>query len=220
LKTYVGTSGFSYDEWRGRFYPKKLPAKKMLEAYARKLDTVEINSTFYRLPKKEVVESWASQVPEDFRFTLKASRWMSHHLKPSEPFFAIAAVMKEKLGVVLVQVPKYIKKDLRRLEPLAGIERLAFEFVDPSWYADDTYRALRDMNAALSITEAAKVEAPLVTTARFAYVRLRLKYSSAAIARWAEKIRGLSADEVFVYFKHKESPSGPLLATKLKKALS
>lgn len=220
MKTYVGTSGFSYDEWCGRFYPKKLPAKQMLEAYARKLDTVEINSTFYRLPKREVVETWASQVPADFRFTLKASRWISHHLKPSEPFFETASAMKEKLGVVLVQVPKYIKKDLRRLEPLAGIERLAFEFVDPSWYAEDTYEALRDMNAALSITEAAKVEAPLVTTARFAYVRLRLKYSSTALVKWAEKIRGLPADEVFVYFKHKESPSGPLLATKLKKLLS
>jgi uncharacterized protein YecE (DUF72 family) len=220
LRVYVGTSGFSYDEWRGRFYPKDLSAKKFLAHYASKLDTVEINSTFYRLPKPEVFESWAAQVPDDFRFTLKASRWMSHHLKPSEPFFAHAAAMKDKLGVVLVQVPKYIKKDLSRLRALSGIERLAFEFVDPSWYDDETYGVLRDMGAALSITEAAKVEAPLVTTARFAYVRLRLKYSAASLAKWAEKIRALPVDDVFVYFKHKESVSGPLLATKLKKALA
>jgi uncharacterized protein YecE (DUF72 family) len=220
---YVGTSGFSYDEWRGRFYPKDLSAKKFLAHYAGKLDTVEINSTFYRLPKPEIFESWAAQVPNDFRFTLKASRWMSHHLKVSEPFFENAASMKHKLGVVLVQVPKYIARDVGRIEALARAVpsgRLAFEFVDPSWYHEDTYRVLRDANAALSITEAVKVEAPLVTTARFAYVRLRLKYSPAALAKWAEKIRALPVDEVFVYFKHKESVSGPLLAQKLKKALS
>lgn len=222
----VGTSGFAYDEWYGRFYPKMLPKKEMLRFYGASLDTVEMNSTFYRAPTKATLEGWAARVPDDFRFTLKASRWMSHHLKvegQAIEFFENAKAMGEKLGCVLVQVPPYNKLAPERVRSFAasvpGV-KLAFEFLDSSWFHDETYAALREANAALSISEAVKLEAPVVVTADFAYVRLRLKYSDAAIAAWAKKIQSLECANAFVYFKHKESVSGPLLARKLKKKLS
>lgn len=222
----IGTSGFSYDEWYGRFYPNELPKKKMLEFYGSVLDTVEMNNTFYRAPTKETLEGWAGQVPEGFRFTLKASRWMSHHLKvegQAIEFFERANGMGAKLGPVLVQVPPHHKFSPERIRSFAASvpgTKLAFEFLDPSWFREETYAALREANAALSISEATKVEAPFVVTADFAYVRLRLKYSDAAIAKWAAKIQSLACNDVFVYFKHKESVSGPLLAKKLRNRIT
>jgi uncharacterized protein YecE (DUF72 family) len=198
----------------------------MLAFYGSVLDTVEMNSTFYRAPTKDTLEGWASQVPDGFRFTLKASRWMSHHLKvegQAIDFFERAAVMGAKLGPVLVQVPPYNKLAPERIRSFAASipnVKLAFEFLDPSWFHEETYVALREAKAALSISEAAKLEAPLIVTASFAYVRLRLKYSDAAIAAWAAKIQALACEDVFVYFKHKESVSGPLLAKKLRKRLN
>ena len=215
MKLFAGTSGFSYKEWRGRFYPADLPDRQMLAHYATALPTVEINNTFYRMPKREVLEGWAGQVPQSFTFALKAPQRITHRerLEGSDDslgfFFGATSGMGDKLGPVLFQLPPFLRKDVPRLEAFlgklpAGL-RAAFEFRHATWFDDDTYAALRAHGAALvgGDAEDAEKSPPLVATAGFGYLRLRAEeYTEASLTAWADRLRAQPWTSVFVYLKH------------------
>ena len=223
MRVLAGTSGFSYKEWKGSFYPEDLPASRMLSFYAERLPAVEINNTFYRMPKPALLEGWSAEVPESFRFVLKASQRITHfkRLKETGPdtayFFDVAAVLGERLGPALFQLPPNLKKDLPRLEAfletLPAGRRCAFEFRHASWFEDDVFQALRGKSAALCIAEDEELATPLVATADWGYLRLRRQdYDDAAVAAWAGKVRTQPWTETYVFFKHEDAGSGPRLA--------
>jgi uncharacterized protein YecE (DUF72 family) len=223
MRVLAGTSGFSYKEWKGSFYPEDLPAEQMLSFYAARLPAVEINNTFYRMPKPALLASWAEQVSPQFRFVLKASQRITHHKRLKEAgsevayFFQTAATLGERLGPALFQLPPNLKKDLPRLEAFLAVlpegARAAFEFRHASWFEDDVFEALRARGAALCIAEDEDLATPLVATSRWGYLRLRRQdYDDAAVAAWAEKVRAQAWDEAYVFFKHEDAGSGPRLA--------
>ena len=224
----AGSSGFSYKEWKGPFYPEKLPNKDMLAYYAEHLSTVEINSSFYRMPKPEVLESWASKVPDDFMFVLKASRRITHNSRLKESSYdsvdylwGVAQALGSHLGPILFQLPPNMKKDVERLrafiDALPDELRAAFEFRHESWFDDDVYGALRDSGHALCLAEFDDTDTPsLVATADFGYLRLRrAEYTDDDLKRWLAAIHGESWDEAFVFFKHEDEGAAPRLAARL-----
>ena len=226
MRVLAGTSGFSYKEWKGNFYPEDLPADAMLRYYAERLPAVEINNTFYRMPKSALLEGWAAEVPEDFRFVLKASQRITHHKRLKEAgeevayFFGVAATLGERLGPALFQLPPNLKKDLPRLEAFLGTipegRRAAFEFRHASWFEEDVFEALRSRGAALCIAEDEDLATPLVATADWGYLRLRRQdYGEAEVAAWAERVRAQKWNEVYVFFKHEDAGAGPKLAGEL-----
>jgi uncharacterized protein YecE (DUF72 family) len=215
MNLLTGTSGFSYKEWKGRFYPQNQPDRQMLGFYASRLPTVEINNTFYRMPKRELLEGWAGQVPAEFKFALKAPQRITHRerLENSEQsvaeFLAVAGVLGDRLGPVLFQLPPFQRKDIPRLEAFLGKIppglRVALEFRHASWFEEDTYAALRAHGAALVGGDADKAEKspPFVATADFGYLRLRAEeYDAPALAGWAERIAAQPWTDAYVYLKH------------------
>jgi uncharacterized protein YecE (DUF72 family) len=225
MAIWVGTSGYNYPEWRGSFYPEKFSTAKMLPYYAERLDTVEINYTFYRTPDAKVMAGWAAAVPERFKFTLKAPKRITHiaRLKncaePLAYFVKSSAALGTKLGVLFFQLPPYMKKDLAVLDEFLEIlprgAQSAFEFRHRSWLSDDVYRRLESKKAALCVADSEKLSTPVEITADYAYFRLRDEgYTPRDIAKWAHTIRDStrSCREVFVYFKHEESGTGPEFA--------
>ncbi len=226
MRVRAGTSGFSYKEWKGAFYPEDLAPAGMLRYYAERLRAVEINNTFYRMPKPALLEGWAAEVPADFRFVLKASQRITHHKRLKEAaaevayFFRVAVTLGERLGPALFQLPPNLKKDLPRLEAfLATIPEdrsAAFEFRHASWFEEDVFEALRSKGAALCIAEDEDLATPLVATADWGYLRLRRQdYAEADVAAWAERIRAQKWSEAYVFFKHEDAGSGPKLAAQL-----
>ena len=228
MKTFIGTSGFSYPAWRGTFYPEKLPAARMLGFYSERLDTVEINNTFYRMPKAEALRAWADATPAGFRFAPKSPQQITHRQKLLGPadtvafFFQAIAALGQKLGPALFQLPPFFKKDLPRLSDFLALvpngARAAFEFRHASWFADDTYEVLRSRGAALCLAESDDFETPPVATTDWGYVRLRkTEYGEPALRAWVERLRERSATwtEAFVYFKHEDAGRGPRLAAQL-----
>ncbi|MEW6320583.1 MAG: DUF72 domain-containing protein [Acidobacteriota bacterium] len=224
----VGTSGYNYPEWKGSFYPPDLPAAKMLAYYATRFPTVEINYTFYRMPTPRIVAGWAAQVPDDFRFTLKAPRRITHDRRlrdvadPLRAFCAAAQDLGPRLGALLFQLAPTFKKDLVVFDDfLAALPprvTAAFEFRHESWLADDVYARLRARNLALCIADSATRDTPVLATADYAYLRLRDEgYGDADIARWADTVRALDAQcrEVFVYFKHEDEGKGAAFGQQL-----
>jgi len=224
MNLYVGTSGYSYKEWKGSFYPEKLPAKDMLRFYSERLSTVEINATFYRMPQKSMLENWKAQVPGTFRFSLKAPQRITHfkRLKDTEEdtkyFFETASVLDGQLGVVLFQLPPNMKKDLPRLEAFLNDlpQQLftAFEFRHPTWFDDDVLEVLRNQNRALVVSDTDDMPATHIDkTADWGYLRLRrVIYSEENLAEWHERIRAQDWKETFVFFKHEDEGTGPKLA--------
>ena len=219
----VGTSGYNYPEWKGSFYPADLPVKKMLPYYAGKFPTVEINYTFYRMPTSKIVAGWAAQVPDGFRFTLKAPKRITHdkRLRAAEVadslqgFVSVAGELGPKLGALLFQLPPNFKKDLPLLNEFLGLlpprVAAAFEFRHDSWLSDDVYDAFRARNIALCIADSEKRQTPALLTADYAYFRLRDEgYQDAELARWAAAAKELGAkcSNVFVYFKHEDEGKG------------
>lgn len=219
----VGTSGYNYPEWKGSFYPADLPATKFLPYYASKFPTVEINYTFYRMPTPKLVAGWRTQVPAEFRFTLKAPKRITHdkRLRAAEVaeslqgFLAAATELGPQRAALLFQLPPNLKKDLPLLTEFLALlppkTTAAFEFRHDSWLADDVFDALRMKNVALCIADSEARETPLVMTADYAYLRLRDEgYGEADIARWAATVRdlGRAVSEVFVYFKHEDEGKG------------
>jgi len=226
MRVLAGTSGFSYKEWKGSFYPEDLPAEDMLAYYSARLPAVEINNTFYRMPKPSMLEGWAAQVPAEFRFILKASQRITHRKRLKEAgdevayFFQTASTLGERLGPTLFQLPPNLKKDLPRLEAFLEVlpprAPAAFEFRHASWFEDDVFAALRTKGAALCVAEDEELATPLVATADWGYLRLRRQdYDDAAVAGWAEKVRAQAWTEAFVFFKHEDAGSGPKLAAEL-----
>jgi uncharacterized protein YecE (DUF72 family) len=231
MPVLVGTSGYNYPEWRGSFYPEKFSTDKMLGYYAERFRTVEINYTFYRMPNEKLVSGWAAGTPEGFTFTLKAPRRITHDTKLQrceellQAFCRAAAGLGPKLATLLFQLPPTFKKDVDVLrafvELLPRDTRAAFEFRHPSWFDSDVFDALRSRKLALCIADSEKLSAPVVTTADYAYFRLRDEgYQEADIERWAATIGGLSGvTDAFVYFKHEEQGLGPAFAKRLIESL-
>jgi uncharacterized protein YecE (DUF72 family) len=224
MKFLVGTSGYSYKEWKGTFYPAKLPAKQMLAYYATQLPTVEINSTFRRFPTDQTVKAWAADTPESFRFVLKARQTITHFRRlvnaeeQIDDFIHLAALLGKRQGPLLFQLPPNFKKDLPRLEAffehVAGRAAIVLQLQHESWFDDDVYACLRKYKAALCAAEADDRPLPqLVRTADWGYVRLREeKYTKPQLAKWIERIRSQEWREVFVFFKHEDAAAGPALA--------
>jgi uncharacterized protein YecE (DUF72 family) len=223
----AGASGYSYKEWKGVFYPQDMKPDGMLAWYAGRLPTVEINNTFYRMPAVSVLEAWARAAPEGFRFAIKASRRITHlaRLKAETAADSVAylyrslAALGAKRGPVLFQLPPQMKKDLPRLAAFLKIlpedHQAAFEFRNASWFDDEVYNLLRSAGAALCLSEREdNAPPPLVETAPWGYVRLRLEeYSEEDLRQWSRKILATSWHETFVYFMHE--PTAPAYAQTL-----
>jgi uncharacterized protein YecE (DUF72 family) len=224
MNLLVGTSGYSYKEWKGSFYPEKLPAREMLAFYSAKLPTVEINNTFYRLPQKSMLENWQAQVPNTFRFVLKAPQRITHFKRLKDAvdetkyFLDVASVLGDQLGVVLFQLPPNMKKDLERLKEfvqlLAPQGRAAFEFRHPTWFDDDVLELLRAHNLPLCVSDTDDLPASHIDrTADWGYLRLRrVYYPEEALGEWLERIKTQQWRDVFVFFKHEDEGTGPRLA--------
>jgi len=234
VRLLAGSSGFAYKPWKGPFYPADLPDAEMLAFYAARLPAVEINNTFYRLPKADVLAGWAEQTPPGFRFVLKASRRITHiqRLKGVaelvDYLFETAATLGERLGPLLFQLPPYMKKDSDRLRAFLELvpkeRRVALEFRNASWFEDDVFDVLRAHDAALCVAEtgsddddeSASEVVPLVATASWGYLRLRRDdYTDADLHAWAERIAAQPWSDAYVFFKHEDEGAAPRLAQRL-----
>jgi uncharacterized protein YecE (DUF72 family) len=231
MKILVGTSGWSYKEWKGSFYPEKLPAEDMLRFYASRFPTVEVNNSFYRIPSERVLAGWAEQVPEGFRFVLKASRRVTHNSRLKDEdgsltyFLRAVNPLGERLGPTLFQLPPTFKKDASRLQDfLSRLPRrwlAAIEFRHPTWFDEEVYDLLRARDVPLVTVDEDEGEgkgAPLVPTASWGYLRLRrLTYDRTALQQWTTRIGEQPWKEAYVFLKHEEgSPTGPGLAQEMK----
>ena len=224
MTLFVGTSGFSYKEWKGPFYPEDLPAADMLSYYASRLNAVEINNTFYRLPSVKLLEGWSEKVPPGFSFVLKASRRITHmkRLKeadePLEYLLSTSATLGDALGPILFQLPPYLKKDVDRLATFCALLpegfRGAFEFRNETWFDDEVYNVLRDRRLALVTADTGDDwDAPVVRTAEYGYARLRREtYDADALADWATRLTDVGWRDLYVFFKHEDAGAGPRMA--------
>jgi uncharacterized protein YecE (DUF72 family) len=224
MNLYVGTSGYSYREWKGTFYPKGLPTKQMLRYYGERFRTVEINSTFKGMPKASDLEGWAAAVAADFKFVLKAPMHITHRkrLKNASDsvsrFLEVAGALSKRLGPLLFQLPPNAKKDASRLRDFLALlpsrRRAAFEFRHPSWFDDEVFGLLRDHRVALCVADAEDdFEVPFVATADWGYLRLRRPdYRGAALKTWVKRVQKQDWKDVFVFFKHEDQGKGPRMA--------
>lgn len=224
MKLHVGTSGYSYKEWKGNFYPEDLPAKEMLSYYSRRLPAVEINNTFYRLPQASMIENWKGQVPAEFRFSIKATQRITHikRLKncadETKYLLETASLLGERLGVVLFQLPPNSKKDSERLKDFLSLlpsdKRAAFEFRHESWFDDETLDLLREKDCALVVSDTdEKPLTEIISTAKWGYLRLRkTSYELQDLADWMKRVQEQKWKEAFVFFKHEDEGIGPKLA--------
>ena len=221
-KLFAGASGYSFKEWKGVFYPDDIKAEDMLTFYSARLPTVEINNTFYRMPKTSVIENWAAATPEDFRFSIKASQRITHMSRlraetAAEPvgyLYKNLAALRAKRGPVLFQLPPNMKKDLARLTGFLSLlpadHNATFEFRNDTWFDDEVYATLKNAGAALCLSEREdSAPPPLVETAPWGYVRLRLEtYTDADLKEWARTLRASSWREIYVYFMHEATAPG------------
>ncbi len=230
MNVWVGTSGYSYKEWKGRFYPKDLAPGEFLRFYAQRFATVEINNTFYRMPTVPLVEGWAAEVPETFTFALKAPQRITHAAKlkeanePTAAFVSVAGKLGVRLGPLLFQLPPFQRKDVPRLvsflESAPTGVRAAFEFRHKSWFDEEVFAVLRQHGVALCIAEGEALATPMVVTADWGYVRLRRDaYTDDTIVDWAQRIRAQSWKEAYVYLKHDDGDA-PGVASRLVNALA
>ncbi len=230
MRVRTGTSGFSYKEWKGVFYPEKIRNEAMLTYYGEHFDTVEINNTFHRMPRVELLEGWAAKVPEDFSFVLKAPRRISHKkglegvAEPLGIFASNAAKLGTRLGPALFQFPPWLKKDFEVLGELtSGIPkgfRCALEFRNASWFDEETYAFLSERGLALVVSDQKVAEPPVVRTAPYGYVRFRQDaYTDDEMSAWAEKLKQAGWDELFVFFKHEDSGAAPRMAKRFREVL-
>jgi uncharacterized protein YecE (DUF72 family) len=222
---WIGTSGFQYPEWKGTFYPETLSTAKMLGYYSERFSTTEVNYTFRHLPSEKTLNRWSAETPAQFRFSLKAPQRITHFAKLRDcdqllgHFAQTIGALGPKLGPVLFQLPPQFRKDTSVLESFVrslpeGL-RSAFEFRHVSWFDEEVFEMLRSANAALCIADTADFKTPVLSTARFGYLRLRNEsYTDADIVRWSDSIRQLSEnwEDTFVYFKHEERGVGPAFA--------
>ena len=226
MRLIVGTSGYSYKEWKGTFYPADLPAAKMLPFYAEHFDSVEINATFYRMPEAKTLAKWKGEVPDRFTFVLKAPQRITHHKKLAETgddvryFYEVAATLGDQLGPVLFQLPPYLRKDAARLSDFIATlpreSRVAFEFRHASWLDEEVYDILRGRDAALCASdtdEVSDVDNIFVPTASWGYQRLRrTEYSDEQLQGWRARIAQQQWSDAYVFFKHEDEGKGPAFA--------
>jgi uncharacterized protein YecE (DUF72 family) len=223
---FAGTSGFSYASWKGKFYPATLAGSRMLPYYAERLNGLEVNGSFYRTPPETTLVKWAGETPPGFRFCMKANRGLTYS---AEAFDKVGlarilteriAVMGERLGPVLLQFPPTRQKNVALLDSLlTALGRpVAAEFRHESWFADDTYRVIREHGGALVVTDEEKwPRAPRVDLSSIAYFRLRRRYAGASLRAWIAELKAALAShqQVHVYFRH--DPASPALAQRLLK---
>ena len=228
MKIYVGTSGYAYKEWKGKFYPEKISPQEMLRFYSRRLNTVEINNTFYRMPKQSVLKSWSDQVPDGFVFALKAPQRITHVKRlrdvsdECEYLFRTLSVLDEKLGPILFQFPKSFRaalpalKDFLALVP--GEMACAFELRNPSWLDDAILDLLRERGLSLCIADADEEPANgIISTARWGYLRLRRSdYTDGDLSQWLERVLQQDWERAFVFLKHEDASKGPEMAVRLR----
>ena len=227
VRVRVGTSGYSYPEWKGNFYPEKIAAKDMLRFYAERFPTVEINNTFYRMPKEALLSGWAAQVPEDFTFVIKASKRITHDQRLKECgelltyLVRVVSTLGARLGPLLFQLPPNFKKDVPRLasffDQMPERRRTAIEFRHASWFDDEVYETLRARGAALCVADTGEEPiTPLVATTDWGYLRLRREsFSDEELRDWARRIREQPWSDAYVFLKHEEEGRGPKLAARL-----
>ena len=227
LSLYVGTSGWAYAVWKPQFYPEKLAAKNFLEHYATKLNAVEVNYTFRRTLSEKAADSWIKDVGPQFRFSLKANQFITHIRQLKDPatlqrFLLTLQPLGKQLGPVLFQLPPTLKADVPRLGNfLAELPRgvkAAFEFRHPTWFSDETYRVLKERNAALCIAESEEITTPEERTAKYIYFRFRKpEYGPADLKQLVSRVEKCVSDglETYAFFKHEEDPRSPLNAVEL-----
>jgi uncharacterized protein YecE (DUF72 family) len=219
MQLLAGTSGFSYKEWLGRFYPEKLPADEMLRYYAERFPTVEINNTFYRMPAEAILARWSQEVPQTFAFTLKAPRRITHEKRLAGVSAEVAELIRRthalegRLGVLLFQLPPFLKKDLPRLKDFLTVipssHRVALEFRNDTWQDEQVYAMLREHNAILCVTDTDSGDTPFIATSDQAYLRLRrTHYEDGELRAWAERLVTLPLDRIYVYFMHEDDAVG------------
>ncbi|MEW5849614.1 MAG: DUF72 domain-containing protein [Myxococcota bacterium] len=232
-RVYLGTSGFSYKEWSPAFYPADLSDKEYLRHYASRLDAVEMDSTFYRMPNRKTIDGWIATTPETFRFALKCSQKVTHveRLKlPSETmayWLRTIPLLGARLGVVLYQLAPSFKRDVDRLRAflaeLPQSPRSAFEFRDASWFTPEIYALLEQHRVGLCINDEDGHATPVELTSDVTYVRLRREqYSAEERGMWRERLRGWATRgvEVFAFVKHEENPDAPLDALQFAQGLN
>lgn len=224
MTLYVGTSGYSYKEWKGSFYPEKISPKEMLSYYASRLRAVELNNTFYRLPQRSMIQNWKSQVRENFRFSVKASKLITHfkRLKDAgrETRLMLEAIspLEDRLGAVIFRLPEDMKKDLKRLElfleMLPADTPAVFDFRHPTWFDEEVLALLRSQKRVFCVSDIEELpENYTYKTADWGYVRLRrVRYSRSVLLKWIKRIRAHEWKDTYVFFKHEDEGTGPKLA--------
>ena len=219
---WAGASGYAFKEWKGSFYPEKIAPEAMLAWYAERLPSVEINNSFYQSPKAEVLQRWATATPAHFRFAIKAPKRITHDGRLAADAVADAlaylyrnlAALGAKRGPVLFQLPPYLRKDLARLQDFLALlpadHLAAFEFRHDSWFDDAVYALLREAGAALCLSEREDASAPpLVETAPWGYLRLRLEhYADAELDAWAGRLAATQWQQAHAYFMHEPTAPG------------
>lgn len=229
-RVWIGTSGFSYKEWKGTFYPSDLPDREMLSYYSTRFRTVEIDSTFYRMPSEKTLEAWKVATPEDFRFTVKASQQITHRQRlqvPSNALDYLTATVPQlgrRLAMIMYQLPPFFRCDLGRLqaflEVLPADVLSGFEFRHPSWFVPEIYRLLKRRGSTLCIHDGDEGCTPMEITTASTYVRLRRSgYAPGEREEWRARFRdwAQSGIEVFAYIKHKDNPDAPRIAMEFAK---
>lgn len=216
---HLGTSGWSYSGWKGRFYPEQLSQRGWLSFYAQHFSTVEINMTFYRYPKPETLEGWLSKVPEDFKFTLKANRQITHRKRIKDVksevryFYILADKLRSQLGCILFQLPPSLTIDLDLLKEflstLSTDYKNVIEFRHESWYSDEVFTLLKAHNVIFCTVSSTKVPKTVIETGETCYFRFhgltggyRYSYNEEELKIWAESIKKISAKECFIYFNN------------------
>jgi uncharacterized protein YecE (DUF72 family) len=229
MELLAGTSGYSYKEWKGPFYPEKLAADEMLRFYAERFPTVEINNTFYRMPAETMLARWAGEVPDHFAFTLKAPRRITHDKRLADTEAEVAELLRRaaalgpKLGPLLFQLPPFMKKDLAVLGRFLGAlppgRQIALEFRHASWQDEAVYETLRAHDAMLCVADTDEGDPPqLVATAGFGYLRLRrVEYNDRDLRAWVKRIAAQPWTRAYVYFKHEDAGLGPKFAARFAK---
>jgi uncharacterized protein YecE (DUF72 family) len=220
MRILTGMSGYAYKEWQGGFYPAGLPASGMLGYYATRFPAVEVNNTFYRMPKETVLLDWAAQVPDGFTFAIKASRRITHDHRLQDVaslvdyLFRNCSVLGDKRGPTLFQLPPTMKRDLDRLDNFLALLprgwRTAIEWRHASWFDEEVYARLRDREVACVVAESGEGSLPLTATAPWGYFRLhRSGYTDADLQVWLDRIQAMPWREAWVFFKHEEEIAGP-----------
>ena len=229
MNLYAGTSGYSYKEWKGSFYPEKISASEMLSYYAARFPAVELNNTYYRLPERSTVEGWRKQTPKNFRFSVKAPRSITLYRRlknvdaQTQQMLKTVSALEDRLGTLLFRMPDNMKKDLACLESflkqLPADTPAAFDFRHPTWFDDEVRELLRSHNRVMVVSDTDEVPAGEIDkTADWGYVRLRrVRYSKADLTAWSKRIKAQNWKKTFVFFKHEDEGTGPKLAAQFMK---